>query len=79
MIKTRIATSLGYVFGSYKGREYIELSFGFPNRPVGVINVFDYEKGCPVIEATDEAVEQVMEDWLFDLDIEDLENYFQLK
>lgn len=79
MINTRIATPFGYIYGSYKGREYIDLSFGIPHRPVEVINVFDYAEGCPVIEATDEAVRQAMRDWLCYLDIKDLENYFQLK
>ena len=78
MINKRIATPLGDVFGSYRGREYIELSFGRPDNPVEVINVFDYEKGSPVIEQNEEAVEQAMEEWLADLDKKDLENYFRL-
>lgn len=77
MINKRIPTPLGDVYGTYKGREYIELSFGVPNRAVEVINVFDYEKGCPVIDATDEAVEVVMAEWLADLDQRDLKNYFE--
>lgn len=76
MITRRITTPLGDIYGSYRGREYIELSFGVPGRPVEVVNVFDYEKGCPVIEATDEAVENAMTEWLADLDTKDLKNYF---
>lgn len=77
MINKRIATPLGDVYGSYRGREYIELSFGVPNKPIEVINVFDYEKGCPVIEDTDEAVEQAMAEWLSDLDPYNLAIYFK--
>lgn len=77
MINKRIATPLGDVYGTYQGSAYIDLSFGVPNRPIEVINVFDYEKGCPVIENSDEAVEKAMEEWLADLDESDLETYFK--
>lgn len=77
MINKRIATPLGEVFGSYQGSAYIDLSFGVPNRPIEVINVFDYEKGEPRIENSDDAVEQAMEEWLADLDPRDLKTYFE--
>ena len=68
---------MGDVYGSYQGSAYIDLSFGVPNRPIEVINVFDYVKGSPKIENTDDAVEQAMTDWLADLDQSDLETYFK--
>lgn len=77
MIKKRITTPLGDVYGTYQGGAYIDLSFGVPNRAIEVINVFDYEKGSAVIENTDDAVEQAMEEWLADLDQRDLESYFR--
>lgn len=77
MINKRIATPLGDVYGSYQGSAYIDLSFGVPNRPIEVINVFDYEKGIPTIENSDDAVEQAMAEWLADLDPRDLNTYFE--
>ena len=77
MINKRIATPQGDIYGTYQGGAYIDLSFGVPNNPIEVINVFDYEKGCAVIEETDDAVGLAMETWLADLDNRDLEIYFQ--
>lgn len=77
MINKRIATPHGDVYGTYQGSAYIDLSFGVPNRPIEVINVFDYEKGLPTIEHSDDAVELAMAEWLADLDPRDLKTYFE--
>lgn len=77
MITKRIATPLGDIYATYQGGAYIDLSFGVPHRPIEVINVFDYEKGVAVIENTDDAVEKSLQDWVDDLDPQDLETYFK--
>ena len=77
MITKRITTPVGEIYGTYRGGEYIDLSFGVPHKPIEVINVFDYEKGVAVIENTDDAVEQAMEDWVGDLEQGEVENYFR--
>lgn len=77
MITKRITTQLGDIYATYQGGAYIDLSFGVPHKPIEVINVFDYEKGITVIENTDDAVEKSLQDWVDDLDPQDLETYFK--
>ena len=77
MITKRITTPFGEIYATYQGSAYIDLSFGLPNRPIEVINVFDYEKGCPVIDNSDDAVGEALEGWVNDLDPSDLKTYFE--
>ena len=59
-----LITNGGRVQASYRGGEYIEVSFGTSETPTDVINVFDYKAGRPVIANNPKAVERVFVRWL---------------
>ena len=59
-----LITNGGRIQASYRGREYVEVSFGTSDTPTDVINVFDYKADKPVIPNTPKAVERVLVRWL---------------
>jgi hypothetical protein len=59
-----LITSGGRVQASYRGREYVEVSFGTSEKVSDVINVFDYAAGKPRIANNARAVEKVLLRWL---------------
>lgn len=76
MIQVEVKTGQGILYGSYSGGPYIELAFGLKEKPIEVINVFDYEKSQPRIQANYEVVLSVISEWLEDHDEYDLKQYF---
>lgn len=64
MAVVTLITNVGQIEASYRGREYVEISYGDNSAPTDVINVFDYEAGSPRIENTPRAVEEVLLAWL---------------
>lgn len=64
MASVILITSGGRVQASYRGREYVEVSFGTSEKISDVINVFDYAAGKPRIANTAKAVEKVLLRWL---------------
>ena len=76
MIHVEIATKFGSLFGAYTGGAYISLSFGVTDKPIEVINVYDYEKSEPTIPENTEAVTREMESWLTTQDDYNLQQFF---
>lgn len=63
-MNTRVYVHIGpnIVRADYSGGPYIDLTF-VGRAPTEVINVWDYEKGCPEIENSRIAVEAAVREW----------------